>query len=127
MSTDSLAFLEKLNTFVEFHRRVLSDFERSLANARHFLNIARHSVEQEPENTVSMLTQIREIGLLQHLNKQYEEFEQMAATLHGMEFNQDKLAGSLDTLRDHYDEILAEAEEQLDVIDLMLSSLKNLH
>lgn len=127
MATESPALLEKLSTFVEFHRKVLSDFERSLANARHFINIAGRSVEQEPENTVAMLTQIREIGMLGHLNKQYEEFEQMAATLDGRELNQDRLTGSLNMLRDHYEEILSEAEEQLDIMDLMLSSLKKPH
>ncbi|NIT63960.1 MAG: hypothetical protein GWO39_09295, partial [Gammaproteobacteria bacterium] len=49
---DAQEFSEKLAAFVGTHRRIVADFGRSLANARHFLKLAERSLEREPEETV---------------------------------------------------------------------------
>lgn len=127
MTTDTPTLLEKAQTFLEFHRKVVADFERSLANARHFINLAGQAVEHEPENTVTMIEQIQEIDLLAHLSKQYEEFQQMAASLNTLKVDENRVLASISTVREQYEEILAEAEEQAGIMEVMLASLQNPH
>ena len=71
---DQEDFIEKMNAFMEAHRRTIADFGRSLANSAQFLKLADKSMEQEPEETESMLEQIKEIDLVGHLSHQYEEY-----------------------------------------------------
>lgn len=127
MTTDTPTLLDKAQAFLEFHRKVVADFDRSLANARHFINLAGQAVEQEPENTVAMIEQIQEIDLIGHLSKQYEEFQQMAAQLNTLKVDENRVLASISTVREQYEEILAEAEEQAGVMEVMLASLQNPH
>lgn len=127
MTADTPTLLEKAQTFLEFHRKVVADFERSLANARHFINLAGQAVEQEPEDTVAMIEQIQEIDLLGHLSKQYEEFQQMAASLNTLKVDEHRVLASVTVVREQYEEILAEAEEQAGIMEVMLASMQNPH
>ena len=74
---------EKVETYLDFHGRVVAEFERSLGNARHFLELATLSLEREAETTVTMLEQIREIDISGHLAAQFEEFKEMTEMLPG--------------------------------------------
>jgi membrane-bound lytic murein transglycosylase B len=127
MAPDTPTLLEKAQSFLEFHRKVVADFERSLANARHFINLAGQAVEHEPENTVAMIEQIQEIDLLGHLSKQYEEFQQMAAQLSTLKVDENRVQASVTSVREQYEEILAEAEEQAGIMDVMLASVQYPH
>ena len=127
MTTDTPTLLEKAQTFLEFHRKVVGDFERSLANARHFINLASQAVEQEPENTVAMIEQIQEIDLVSHLTKQYEEFQHMTGQLDSLKVDEKRIQASISTLREQYEEIMAEAEEQAGIMEVMLASMQNPH
>ena len=74
-------FEERARAFLLVHRRIVADFERSLKNARHFIKLAGRSLEREPEATITMLEQVREIDLLRHVTHQFEEFQSIAAML----------------------------------------------
>src|SRR3972149_4422522 len=102
---DAAEFSEKLESLLESHRRFAAEFEQSLGNARHFIALADRAMEQEPEDTVSMLNQIREIDLLGHLQRLAEEFESVRATLAASPFWQDARGfdGELDDLADRYE------------------------
>ena len=78
---ESVEFSENLGAFVRTQRRIVDDFGRSLSNARHFLNLAHRSLEREPDETVTMLQQIREIDLLGHLSHQFDEYRGVAGLL----------------------------------------------
>lgn len=110
---DHLAALtEKLATFLETQRRIVTEFERSLANSRHFLELANLSMEREPENTVAMLRQILEIDLVGHLENQFETFESMEQVLPGEAGPSEISAGEWEELRQRYRELLEEAQQQ---------------
>ncbi len=120
---------EKLEHFLSGHRRILEQFDRSLENARHFIALANKSREQEPLETLEMLEQIREIDLLNHLQVQFEEFQQIASffrsdpggRIEGATMNE------INGLEERYESALREAEGQMTEIEQLLFTMQNHH
>lgn len=128
--TDREEFSEKMATFVGTHRRIVDDFERSLANARHFIQLADRSMEREPDETVAMLEQIREIDLLHHLTIQYEEYRNIAGFFvpaEGEPEHDSPLISAVADLQHQYEGLLAEAEGQMETIEKLLTTLQTHH
>ncbi len=119
----------KLESFLAFQRRVVGDFQRSLDNAAHFIALAGKSMEREPENTVHMVNQIQDIGLLSHLEDQFQEFQQMAAMLTAMPggVGRDDLEDGIDELKNQYEVLLAQAEEQAERLAEIVNTLERPH
>ena len=124
---DAAEFSEKLESLLESHRRFAAEFEQSLGNARHFIALADRAMEKEPEDTVSMLNQIREIDLLGHLQRLAEEFESVRATLAASPYWEDArgFGGELDELADRYETLQHEASEQLHGIERLLNAVSS--
>lgn len=128
--TDREEFSEKMATFVGTHRRIVADFQRSLANAQHFIELANRSQEREPEETVTMLEQIREIDLLHHLNVQYEEYRNIAGFFvpeEGAPEHDSPLIGAVADLQHQYEALVEEAEGQMEAIETLLTTLQTHH
>lgn len=117
--------------FLRIHRRIVSDFERSLKHARHFIKLAHRSLEREPQETVHMLEQILEIDLLRHVTGQFEEFESVVARLPPGLARSDSAVpdegAQFKSLRDRYEAILREAEAQAEEMQKLLSALTAPH
>lgn len=127
---DQQEFTEKMAAFVGTHRRIVADFQRSLANARHFIKLADRSMEREPEETVTMLEQIREIDLLGHLNAQYEEYRNIAGFLlptPDAPAPESPLVEPVSELQQQYEALLEEAEGQMEAIERLLTTLQTQH
>ncbi|MBI3993943.1 MAG: hypothetical protein HY342_11770 [Candidatus Lambdaproteobacteria bacterium] len=120
---------EKVETFLAFHRRVIRDFRRSLANAAHFIELADKAMEREPDNTVHLINQIREISLLTHLEDQFHEFGQMASMLANMPggIDRDELREGMVHVKDDYEVLLAQAEDQAEKLAELLNLLEHPH
>ena len=118
---------EKLTTFLTTHRRIVDEFERSLKNAQYFLELAQRSMEREPEETVAMLEQIKEIDLLGHLSRQWEEYQNVAGFLKtpNPPLEDDGLLRQSKHIEGRYEELLRAAEAQLEEGDRLLFSLQN--
>lgn len=129
MSHDPVDITAKIESFLQFHRRIVEEFQRSLDNSAHFLKLAVKSMEPEPEATISMVNQIGEIGILPKLETQFQEFQQMAAMLTSMPGQSAglELGESVDTMKDDYEVLLAEAEEQAEKILDILNLLEHPH
>lgn len=112
----------KLETLIEDHRRFIVQFEQSLRKARHFITLADRSMEGEPEDTISMLNQIREIDLLGYLQKLAEEFEMVRTTLATSPYWEDarSFTPDLDDVASRYETLQAEAADQLGGIEALL-------
>jgi ferritin-like metal-binding protein YciE len=121
----SSAMAEKVEHYLVTHRRIVKDFERSLANARHFIKLAELALEKEPANAVQMLNQIREVDLLGHLTQQLEEFQSLSASLPAALPQQEEqtLARRLSSVRERYETLIREAEQQVEDIDKILDGL----
>ena len=120
---------EKVETYLDFHGRVVAEFERSLGNARHFLELATLSLEREAETTVTMLEQIRDIDISGHLAAQFEEFKEMAEMLPGGGDRgaPESRASDLKALGRQYEQLLDEAEQQRETLDRLLFTIQNPH
>ena len=124
------ALLQKAETFVRLHWRLVEDFERSLERASNFLNLARVGMEKEPQAAHTMLQQIEDIGLLPQLNKQFEIYESVAdlleQQLHAANIKQQSktLLKTLLELRERYLAQLREAENQQQLSSMMLEKLQ---
>lgn len=121
-------FNEKLSAYLETHRSAVGDFERSLGNARHYIELAKVAKDKEPENTVTMLEQIREIDLLGHVQKQYEAFQDSTGLLLVPEREEgaEEDAGEIDLLRERYELLLEEAEDQQETMEDLMLYLQNM-
>jgi hypothetical protein len=125
---DREEFLEKMAAFVGAHRRIVADFGRSLANSRNFITLAGRSMEREPEQTVTMLEQIREIDLLGHLGSQYEEYRAIAGLYLPGEAppeHDSPLLEQVVELQTQYEGLMEEAEGQMVAIEKLLFTLQN--
>jgi len=128
--TDRQEFDEKMAAFVGTHSRIVDDFERSLANARQFLRLADRASEREPEETVQMLEQIKEIDLLGHLSTQFEEYRAIAAFLLPADAppeHDSPLIGQVAELKLKYEALMEEAEGQMESIEKLLFALQVRH
>ena len=119
-------FGRKLKSLVSSHRRFIADFENSLKNAGHFLALADRALEQEPESTVHLLQQIREIDLLGHLQRLSEEFDGLRSALATSPFWGEGAAyqSELERLSERYDALQGKAVSQLSRIDTLLQALE---
>jgi len=133
-STPSVAaFEERAREFLKTQRRILSDFERSLKNARHFIELAGRSLEQEPEDTIQMMEQIREIDLLRHVSHHFEEFEAVIAMLPPALVQGDPTLpdtapqAEMKSMRTRYETLVHEAESQAADMERILSALQQPH
>lgn len=122
-------FAEKMAAFISIHRRILAEFGRSLANARHFLKLAGRSLEREPLETETMLEQIKEIDLLGHLTNQFEEYRSISALLlpPHTSVTDIELQGQIAEIQTKYEGLLEEAEDQMEAIDNLLATLQTRH
>ena len=118
-------FGRKLKSLVSSHRRFIADFENSLKNAGHFLALADRALEREPESTVHLLQQIREIDLLRHLQRLSEEFDGLHGALAMSPFWGASAAyqAELEKLSERYDALQDEAANQVSHIDTLLQAL----
>jgi hypothetical protein len=119
------AFGRKLKALVSDHGRFIADFENSLKNAGHFLALADRAMEKEPESTVDMLQQIREIDLLGHLQRLSEEFDGLRSALAASPYwgESEAYQAELERLSERYDALQGEAVNQLGRIDTLLQAL----
>lgn len=124
---DADEFSDKLETLLDTHRRFVAEFEQSLRNARNFIALADRSMESEPEDTVSMLNQIREIDLLGHLQRLSEEFESVRGTLSASPYweNAQSFNDELEDLSDRYENLQQDASEQLNSIEHLLNAMSS--
>ncbi len=114
---------EKLTAYLETHHKIVGDFERSLGNASHCIELAKLAKDQEPENAVTMLEQIKEIDLLGHVHTQFEAFQEFAGLMPEPSPDEDaqEESGGIERLRERYELLLEEAELQQEVMeDLVL-------
>ena len=120
---------DKVETYLDFHGRVVAEFERSLGNARHFLELATLSLERETETTVIMLEQIRDIDISGHLAAQFEEFKEMTEVLPEKTSRgvRESRASDLSALERQYEKLLEEAEQQRETLDRLLFTIQNPH
>lgn len=120
------AFREKVSTYLESHNRILREFRGSMDNANNFLELAKLASEKEPENTVSMLEQIKEIDLFGHLTRQHEAFQEVAGMLApGSDDPAIRLqAEEFEDLDGQYEAMLEEAEAQMDLLETLLAQLR---
>ncbi len=121
-------FNTKIAAYLETHRKTVGEFERSLRNSRHFIDIAGLAREKEPENTASMLEQIEEIDLLGHLNSQFDAFRDISNLLPENAENQQTLEAQekVEHLREKYESLLEEAEIQQESIREMMKALEEI-
>jgi hypothetical protein len=119
-------FGRKLKSLVSSHRRFITDFENSLKNSGRFLALADRALEQEPESTVDLLQQIREIDLLGHLQRLSEEFDGLRGALATSPFWGESAAhqAELERLSERYEALQAEAVNQLSRIETLLQALE---
>ena len=112
------AFEERLESFLAMQQRIVADFERSLANARRFIELARVAISREPDETAAMLEQVREIDLLRHVGEQFENFQSIAAMLADAQGppGSGPQGGMIANLRKRYEALLQEAEAQAERI-----------
>jgi len=122
---DSNVLMEKFTSFLSTHQRILTDFTRSLENARKFLDLAQVSISQEPRETEILLEQIREIDLLGHLGRQFEEFQQVAELLMATQPGEisSSMIEEMNQSKQNYQELVMEAENQMETIENLLSNL----
>lgn len=128
--TDREEFTQKMAMFVGTHRRIVADFGRSLANSRQFIRLADRSLEREPEETVTMLEQIREIDLLGNLSSQFEEYRNIASLFLPGETppeHDSPLLTEVSELQQQYEALLEEAEGQMEAIEKLLVTLQVRH
>ena len=124
---------ERARAFLKTHHRIVSDFERSLKNARHFIKLADRSLEQEPDGTITMIEQIREIDLLRHVTQEFEEYQTIEAMLPPVLTLEDPassaagLRGEIKSMRARYESLVQEAESQAEEMEKILSALTAPH
>jgi len=123
--TDAAAFGRKLKSLVTSHRRFIEQFEHSLKSSKHFLSLADRSMEHEPESTIDMLQQIREIDLLGHLQRLSEEFDGLRGALAASPYwsESESYQAELSNLAERYEAMQSEAADQLSRIDTLLQVL----
>ena len=121
-------FNDKVGAFLETHRRVVEEFRTSLANAQHFIELARLAMEREPENTLIMLEQIKEVDLVRHLNAQMDAFLEVADLVPNDVVSQQfpNREAELEELQHEYERMLEQAEEQLESINGMIEALERI-
>ena len=130
-SAKELALFKKAEKFISLHLRVVEDFERSLANANHCLNLARLGVESEPVEALAMIEQIEGFELFSHLQQQFDSYESVSNLLE-REFQMPRfkkqaqsMQEELPKLRERYLEQLREAETQKQISQLLIEKLRN--
>ena len=136
---DHQILTEKMSAYLESHLKITADFERSLSNSRHYVELAELAKDKEPGETVTMLEQIQEIDLLGHLQSQMEAFEEVSSLLNTggdsegeglesgvLEEGGPEGIGQMQELRDRYDLMLEEAEEQQEAIAELMLYLRNM-
>lgn len=121
------AITDRLEQFLAAQDRIVGDFERSLRNAKHFIELAGVSLEREPEHTETMLEQVMEIDLLGHVTEQFENFQGVAALLSAAEGPLETDTGALQTVHKRYESLVQEAEAQADRIATLLQTLRVTH
>jgi hypothetical protein len=127
------AFETRAREYLLVHRRIAGDFERSLKNARQFIKLASRSLEQEPDGTIQMLEQIREIDLLGHVTQQYDEYQGVMALLPQDLVQGDptlpdsRVQSEIKAMRARYEAIVQEAESQAEDLEKILSALTTPH
>ena len=124
---DFRSFSEKLANLLENHRRIIAEFENSLSNAHDFIGLADRSIEKEPENTVIMLEQIREIDLLGHVQRLSEEFDSVRGFIAAapMEDDIQRHREELEHMAAAYEIMTEKAARQHDRIDSLLTALES--
>lgn len=130
---DQQMLTEKVSAYLESHNKITEDFEKSLSNARHFVELAKLATDKEPGETVTMLEQIQGIDLLGHLRRQLEAFEEISDLVHTNEDPEQEESGleesdkmdRIQEVRNRYDLMLEEAEDQQEVIAELMLVLRN--
>ena len=124
-----VSFETKVKAFLKAHQKIVDEFENSLSNANQFLELATISVEKEPLETLSMLEQIREIDLLGHLTRQYEEYQNVAGFFTSAEpqVEIEDLKAQLGAVLSRYQSLMHQAEGQMERIEELLGTLRQHH
>jgi hypothetical protein len=123
----SPAITDRLDGFLTAQQRIVADFDRSLRNARHFIDLAGVSLEREPDNTETLLEQVMEIDLLGHVTEQFENFQSVSALLVAAQSPLETESGALGTVQKRYEALLQEAVNQAEHISTLLTTLRVTH
>ena len=129
LSAKQAQLLDKAKAFLQLHSRVVEDFERSLTKARHYLSLVRIALEKEPAEALSLLKQIEETELSNHLEQQFEAYESIADQLEKIIQTQPQkelslqISELLPKLRENYLTQLRESEEQQQIIQILKEKL----
>ena len=121
------AITDRLEAFIATQQRIVADFDRSLTNAKHFVDLAGVSLEKEPGNTEIMLEQVMEIDLLGHITEQFENFQNLATLLAASKGPLETDTDALNALQQRYEVLVQEAEAQSERISSLLSTLRVTH
>lgn len=131
---DQQVLTEKVSAYLENHRKITIDFERSLRNSRHYVELAKLARDKEPVEAETLLEQLREIDLLGHLQTQLEAFEDISGFFQTGEDSAEEESGGENTeqtdrlqeIRERYDVMLEEAEDQQEAISELMLYLRNM-
>ena len=120
------ALHDKVTSYLDTHERILGEFRVSMDNAQNFLELAKLSADREPENTVIMLEQIKEIDLFGHLTRQYEVFREVTDMIpSGSDDPSTQLqAERFEDLDLQYEAMLADAEAKTEQLEQLLAQLQ---
>lgn len=117
--------LEKLDSYVKAHQRIITEFRTSLENAANFIQLAGVAREAEPEETQGMLDQIQEIDIYGNLNKQFELFQQIRKVVAPVtSHTQGVPQAELENLQEIYEELLDKALDQQEAIEDLMKALR---
>ena len=119
------AFNEKIAAFFDTHQKIIAEFRISMENSQNFLELAKLSAEREPENTVDMLEQIKEIDLFGHLSRQFDVFQEVAGAIpkNSEDPNIQLQLEKFEDFEKQYEDLLEEAESQLELLEQLLAQL----
>ena len=125
--TRSPEITDRLDAFILTQQRIVADFDRSLRNARHFIDLSGVSLEQEPDSTETLLEQVMEIDLLGHVTEQFENFQSVSALLAAAQGPPESETGALADVQKRYEALVQEAESQAERISTLLTTLRVTH
>ena len=122
---DQESLSRKLESLLADHRRFVSEFESSLTNAGNFIQIADVAMEREPEATVEMLNQIRDIDLLGHVRNLIAEFDAVQGFVFAspLAHEEERFRPEIAGLAADYEDLEQRAKDQLNTISTILDTL----
>ena len=108
------------------HEEACQKFDVSLERAAHFIRLALRSMYAEPAETLEMLEQIRDIGLLAHLEEQLRSLEEVQPVLRSLAETDSvtRPCARYRAVASEYERLIARAEAQCERMDDITAALK---